>query len=253
MRPRRAATKISRRALTRSARPARSRLVFGRMFFKNLLSFAALAGVGALLVATSLPANAVQSAELEEVAAPAVVEKQSVAVQNAQPISVTRDAYTVTKPPPPPPPKPAYVAQVFGSYSNNQSGAVRWPFPGAPIASGYGPRGGGFHNGIDIFPGDGTPIGSIADGVVTFTGVDAGGWGNYVRVRHSVNGQTIESLYAHMRWGSISVATGQSVAAGQFLGAVGQTGRAYGSHLHLEIKVNGGNVDPYAWMSANAG
>ncbi|HEU4808494.1 MAG TPA: M23 family metallopeptidase, partial [Homoserinimonas sp.] len=78
------------------------------------------------------------------------------------------------------------------------------------------------------------------------------GWGNFVTVQHNINGQVVESLYAHMQWGSIGVAAGQQVSVGQFLGAVGDTGRAYGAHLHLEIKVNGANVDPYAWLKANA-
>ena len=232
--------------------PALSRRQIGRHFVKKLLSFGAMAGVGALLVSTSLPANAFQSATVEDAAAPAIVEKQSVTVQtNAAEMTVNRDSYTVAKPPPPKP-KIVYVAPVIGSYSNNPNGTIQWPFPSAPILSGYGPRGGSFHYGIDFFPGEGTPIGVIADGVVTFTGVDSGGWGNYVRVQHNINGQVVESLYAHMQWGSIGVAAGQQVTVGQFLGAVGQTGRAYGAHLHLEIKVNGAHTDPYAWLQANA-
>lgn len=214
-----------------------------------------MAGVGALLVSTSLPANAFQSTPVEDVAVPAVTEKQTMTVQStaAAETAVTRDSYKVVKPPPPPPPKPkiVHVAAVVGSYSNNSNGTIQWPFPSAPILSPYGPRGGGFHNGIDFFPGGGTPIGAIADGVVT-SATSNGGWGNYVVVQHNINGQVVESLYAHMRYGSISVAAGQQVSVGQFLGAVGDSGRAYGEHLHLEISVNGGSVDPYAWLKANA-
>lgn len=215
-----------------------------------MLSFGAMAGVGALLVATSLPANAFQSASVDEIAAPAVVEKQSVTVHStvAAAETVARDGYTVEKPPPP---KPVRVAAVFGSYSNNPNGTIQWPFPSSPITSGYGARGGGFHYGIDFFPGGGTPIGAVSDGVVTFAG-GSGAWGNMVRVQHNINGQTVETLYAHMRYGSISVAAGQQVSVGQFLGAVGDSGRAYGEHLHLEVKVNGSHVDPYAWLVANA-
>jgi murein DD-endopeptidase MepM/ murein hydrolase activator NlpD len=204
-------------------------------------------------VSTSLPANAFQTASVDEVATPISVEKQSVTVQaSAAEPTVTRDSYTVAMPPPPPKPKPVYVAAVFGSYSNNPNGTVQWPFPSSPITSGFGPRGGSFHYGIDFFPGEGTPIGAIADGVVTYAGAGSGGWGNYVTVQHNINGTVVESLYAHMQWGSVSVAQGQAVSVGQFLGAVGATGRAYGAHLHLELKVNGTNVDPYAWLQANA-
>lgn len=212
-----------------------------------------MAGVGALLVSTSLPANAFQGAVAEDGATPVVVEKQSVTVQaKAVETAVTRDGYTVAKPPPPPKPKVVQAATVVGSYSNNSNGTIQWPFPSSPIASGYGPRGGSFHYGIDMFPGGGTPIGAIADGVVTHAGAGSGGWGNYVTVESNINGQVVQSLYAHMRWGSIGVAAGQQVSVGQFLGAVGDTGRAYGEHLHLELKVNGANVDPYAWLQANA-
>lgn len=216
-----------------------------------------MAGAGALLVSTSLPANAFQANPNEDVVAVAEVEKQSVTVQSNSAAAAlpeaTRDSYTVIKPKPKPKPRAAVrVAGVTGSYTNNPNGAVQWPFPNAPITSGFGPRGGSFHYGIDMFPGEGTPIGVIADGVVTFTGT-AGGWGNHVKVAHTVNGQQVESLYAHMQYGSISVANGQKVTAGQFLGAVGATGRAYGAHLHLEIRLNGVAIDPYAWLKANAG
>lgn len=236
----------------RSARPSALPKHHGRQFLKKLLSFGAMAGVGALLVSTSLPANAIQTASISDVATAPVVsaEKQSVTVHKAAvEVLVSRDTYTVK---PKPKPKPVRVAAMIGSYTNNPNGTVQWPFPSSPITSGFGPRGGGFHAGIDFFPGGGTPIGAIADGVVTHTGTGAGGWGNYVTVAHTVNGQAVESLYAHMRWGSIGVAVGQRVTVGTFLGAVGDTGRAYGEHLHLEIRVNGALVDPYAWLKANA-
>jgi murein DD-endopeptidase MepM/ murein hydrolase activator NlpD len=240
----------------RSVLPARAPRQTAGRFVKKLLSFGAMAGVGALLVSTSLPANAFQSATLDDVATPAAVEKQSVTVNaTAAETAISRDGYTVVKPPPPPPPpkaKVANVSAVVGSYSYNPNGTIQWPFPSAPILSPYGPRGGTFHYGIDFFPGEGTPIGAIADGVVTYAGAGSGGWGNYVTVRHNINGQVVDSLYAHMLYGSIGVAAGQQVSVGQFLGGVGATGRAYGAHLHLEIKVNGANVDPYAWLQANA-
>ena len=212
-----------------------------------------MAGVGALVVSTSLPASALESGMVDDATLSAVVQKQSVILQaTTAETAVSRDGYTVAKPPPLKPKVPR-ASPITGSYTSNSNGAVQWPFPSSPIASFYGPRGGGFHNGIDFFPGGGTPIGSIAAGVVTHVGTGAGGWGNYVTVEHNIQGQVVRSLYAHMREGSIGVATGQQVSVGQFLGTVGATGRAYGEHLHLEIKVNGANVDPYAWLQANAG
>lgn len=223
---------------------------FGRQFFAKLMTFGAMAGVGALLVSTSLPANAFQSASLDEVAAAPVVETQSVTVQTtAAATAVSRDEYTVVKPKP----KPVIVAvaAVYGSYANNPNSPVQWPFPSSPITSGFGARSGGMHTGLDFTPGAGTPIGAVADGVVT--GVSTGGtaYGNSVTISHVINGQEVKSLYAHMQYGSIGVAVGQAITVGTYVGAVGNTGRSYGAHLHLEIHVGGAPIDPYAWLMAN--
>jgi murein DD-endopeptidase MepM/ murein hydrolase activator NlpD len=221
-----------------------------------MMTFGAMAGVGALLVSTSLPANAFYNEADESANVVAVAETQSVTVQESTAVAVSsRDGYTVVKPKPKPVAKPAAArysaAAMIGSYTNNSGGSVQWPFPSSPITSGFGMRSGGHHNGLDFTPGAGTPIGSIADGVVIATGV-GGAYGNSVSVEHVINGQTVRSLYAHMQYGSIGVAAGQHVTVGTYLGAVGSTGRSTGAHLHLEISLNGVSVDPYAWLKANA-
>jgi murein DD-endopeptidase MepM/ murein hydrolase activator NlpD len=103
----------------------------------------------------------------------------------------------------------------------------------------FGPRGAGFHAGIDMPAPTGTPVTSAGFGTVTFTGYSASGWGNLVIVRHRFG---LNTLYAHLS--SIDVSTGQAVAARQQLGRVGMTGTATGPHLHFEVLLRGANIDP---------
>jgi len=141
------------------------------------------------------------------------------------------------------------------------SSVVRWPFPvGVRISDDYGPRVAPcsgcstFHKGLDMVPGAGTPISSVADGIVRETGETDSGFGNYAVVDHVVDGQLVSTLYAHMEWGSLAVSEGQPVKAGQLLGAVGSTGQSTGPHLHLEVWADGTDpIDPYAWLTRNAG
>lgn len=107
----------------------------------------------------------------------------------------------------------------------------------------------GSHNGTDFVPGGGTPIVSIAKGVVVQAGMN-GCYGNSVTIAHTINGTYVESLYGHMG-SSPSVYVGQVVDVGTYLGPVGTTGCSTGNHLHLEIRVNGGLVDPVPWLQAN--
>ena len=94
------------------------------------------------------------------------------------------------------------------------------------------------HLGVDYGAPTGTPVRSIGDGVVDFAGVQ-NGFGNVVMVKHRGDSTTV---YAHLS--RINVRKGQSVAQGQNLGAVGQTGWATGPHLHFEFRVNGQQRDP---------
>jgi len=132
--------------------------------------------------------------------------------------------------------------------------SIGWPFDHAvPISSGYGLRADGeFHYGIDLDPGEGAPIGAIADGVVTWVGWDGTGYGYYVVVAHNIDGVRVDSLYGHMIDGSSSVYPGQHVTRGTILGLTGNTGYSFGAHCHLEIHVAGEYVDPYPWMIAHA-
>ncbi len=94
------------------------------------------------------------------------------------------------------------------------------------------------HLGVDYAAATGTPVRTVADGVVDFAGVQ-NGFGNVVFVKHRNNQTTV---YAHLS--RISVKKGQSVSQGQNIGAVGATGWATGPHLHFEFRVNGVHHDP---------
>ena len=83
---------------------------------------------------------------------------------------------------------------------------------GTGITSAFGPRGGRLHEGDDIFPGYGTPIYSIAAGVV-IKATGAGAYGNHVVVEHVIDGQMVTSLYAHMAPGTMTVSVGQQVGS----------------------------------------
>ena len=108
------------------------------------------------------------------------------------------------------------------------------------------------HKGTDYMVGRGTPIYAIADGVVVASSESGPGWGVYVKIAHNIGGKSVTSLYAHMLYGSRRVSVGQTVSAGQLIGQVSDSGRAYGTHLHLEIRLNGGYVNAEAWLKANA-
>jgi murein DD-endopeptidase MepM/ murein hydrolase activator NlpD len=124
--------------------------------------------------------------------------------------------------------------------SPSTSGFI-WPVSG-PVTSGFGWRWGRMHEGIDIGVASGTPIVAAAGGTVIFAGWMSG-YGNLVVVDH---GGGIATAYAHQS--SIASGVGQYVSQGQVIGYVGCTGHCFGSHLHFEVRVNGGAVDPLGYL-----
>ena len=107
------------------------------------------------------------------------------------------------------------------------------------IGDAFGPRGNGFHPGVDYPAPAGTPVAAAGRGLVVFAGWDASGYGNLVVVEHPLG---VRSMYAHLS--SIDVRSGQRVAAGSRVGLVGATGFATGPHLHFELRLRGAAVDP---------
>jgi murein DD-endopeptidase MepM/ murein hydrolase activator NlpD len=127
--------------------------------------------------------------------------------------------------------------------------ALRQPVPRCPIALAwplrvkvgdpFGPRGAGFHPGIDLPSPFGTPVHAAAVGTVTFAGPTAGGYGNLVVVKGSGG---VAEMYAHLS--RVLVAPGQAVTVGSPVGLVGASGETTGPHLHFEVRVRGAAVDP---------
>lgn len=116
-----------------------------------------------------------------------------------------------------------------------------WPVNG-PVVSGFGPRWGSFHEGIDIAVPTGTSIRAAASGTVQIAGA-AGGYGNYTCVDH---GGGLSTCYAHQE--RILVSVGQQVAQAQVIGISDCTGHCLGPHVHFEVRVNGQAVDPLGYL-----
>ncbi|MDG2004997.1 MAG: M23 family metallopeptidase [Novosphingobium sp.] len=119
------------------------------------------------------------------------------------------------------------------------------------ISSGFGYRsdpfsgGAAFHNGIDFKGPRGAPIFAAAKGVVSFAGVRQG-YGNCIEISH---GNGLMTRYAHMsRMGS---SVGEKVGAGEVIGAIGNTGRSTGPHLHFEVRINDRPVNPRPFLEAS--
>jgi murein DD-endopeptidase MepM/ murein hydrolase activator NlpD len=104
------------------------------------------------------------------------------------------------------------------------------------------------HTGTDFAAPVGTPVRSVMKGVVIFANW-AGPYGRQVQVRHE-DGTT--TWYNHMSKFSVSV--GETVYAGDQVGAVGMTGNTTGPHLHFEVHPDGGGaIDPMPWLRDHCG
>ena len=144
----------------------------------------------------------------------------------------------------------------FGTLSGGRSrSGFIWPAVGAySMSSGFGYRsarisGRSFHGGVDIVkPGGhstGAPVIAAAAGRVTVAQNGYRGYGHTVVIDH---GNGLETRYAHMKPGSITVRVGQSVSQGQQIGQIGSTGNVTGPHLHFEVMKNGTKVNPMNYI-----
>jgi murein DD-endopeptidase MepM/ murein hydrolase activator NlpD len=131
------------------------------------------------------------------------------------------------------------------------SGEVRWPL--LNFIKGRGLWDSGYHQGQDLLAPAMTPIYAAAAGVVKVSQESFGGYGVCITIDHVIDGQQVSTLYGHMTYGTRMVASGQTVKAGQMIGRVGSTGSSTANHLHFEVHVNGGLMEPIAWLAANAG
>lgn len=96
------------------------------------------------------------------------------------------------------------------------------------------------HWGIDISGNEGEGVYATDAGVVVYAGWNNYGYGNMIMIDH---GGGFQSLYAHLS--ALNVVCGQSVGQGDVIGAIGNTGRSSGSHLHFEIRASSSFVNPW--------
>ncbi|MFC6356753.1 peptidoglycan DD-metalloendopeptidase family protein [Luethyella okanaganae] len=130
-----------------------------------------------------------------------------------------------------------------------------WAVPASGnITDGYGPRqvycssGGcssGFHRGTDIGTGCSAPIYAAASGTVVYSGRN-GTYGNWIEIDH---GGGVSTGYAHIRDGGRFVGVGDRVDVGQNIASSGTTGASTGCHLHFEVRINGGAINPVPFMA----
>jgi murein DD-endopeptidase MepM/ murein hydrolase activator NlpD len=120
------------------------------------------------------------------------------------------------------------------------------------------------HNGVEFINPTGTPVIASEGGIVEFAGNDfsqkqdslLGFYGNLIILRHHIPGRIdpFFTLYAHLS--KIDVKTGDLVERGQFIGEVGRTGSAIGSHLHFEVRMgrntSSASTNPELWLEPTA-
>jgi murein DD-endopeptidase MepM/ murein hydrolase activator NlpD len=111
------------------------------------------------------------------------------------------------------------------------SDRLRWPMRSGTLTSGFGPRNGTFHDGIDIAAPEGTPIYAARDGRVIYSD-QIPGYGNIVILEHAGG---LSTVYAHNQ--KNEVAQGDVVRQGDEVSRVGQTGRTTGANLHFEVRI----------------
>lgn len=112
--------------------------------------------------------------------------------------------------------------------------------------SGFGSRWGRMHEGIDLAGSMGSPVYVTADGTVTHAGWE-NGYGNMIEVRHEFG---LVTRYGHLS--GINVEVGQRVSRGDKIGAMGNTGRSTGTHLHYEVRVGGSATNPMTFIKAGS-
>lgn len=146
--------------------------------------------------------------------------------------------------------KAASSGATSGGTATRYSGTFVWPLPGYTNASSaygwrthpiFGTR--KFHAGEDIPAPTGTAIVAAQSGTVTTAGW-VSGYGNYTVISH---GNGVMTAYGHQS--AIYVSVGQTVSAGETIGAVGSTGNSTGPHLHFEVYVNGSTQNPMSYFS----
>ncbi len=124
-----------------------------------------------------------------------------------------------------------------------------WPVWEARMTRGYLPRGKGRrkrpHKGIDLAAPRGSAVMASHDGTIIYTGSGFKGYGKMIMIESNDGWAT---LYGHLD--KIVVYEGKKIRQGEVIGALGNTGRSSGPHLHFEIRRLNGPVDPLPLLPA---
>ena len=199
-------------------------------------------------VSVSLPAFALDqpAAQASATSSADSPGEQSLRFSNTASVPIQRDGFTVTDIP-----KPASYTEVAGngewaSLSQSQLTDEGWALPVlGRITSRFGPRPekpvdgvGDYHSGTDIAAPCGQPVFAATGGTVIDSGYK-GSYGKWVLIDH---GDGIKTGYAHNS--ALLVDAGQTVAPGEVIARVGNTGASSGCHVHFETRVDGTQVNP---------
>jgi len=128
-----------------------------------------------------------------------------------------------------PPAAPQPAAQAAAPSRAPGPGGLAWPVQGALTAR-FGVRDGERHDGIDLAAPEGTPVAAAADGVVLWTGTQAG-YGRLVILRHPGG---LLTIYAHLS--DVVVGDGAKVRRGDVIARVGRSGGTDTAQLHFEVR-----------------
>lgn len=120
-----------------------------------------------------------------------------------------------------------------------------WPVKKGRISSGFGPRGGRTHKGLDIAAKTGTTVFAARRGKVIYSNNKQRGYGNLVIIQHPGGHVTV---YAHNQRNLVD--EGKTVRQGAAIAKVGSTGRSSGPHLHFEVRVGGKARNPLDFLPA---
>lgn len=134
---------------------------------------------------------------------------------------------------------PGHCGSIYSGAIGN--GSFIWPTTSRLISGySYNP---GVHPAIDIAGAEGNAVYATDGGVVVYAGWSNYGYGYLIVIDH---GNGWQSAYAHLS--ALSVGCGQSVFQGGSIGAVGNTGNSYGSHLHFELVYGGAKLNPFDFL-----
>jgi murein DD-endopeptidase MepM/ murein hydrolase activator NlpD len=130
----------------------------------------------------------------------------------------------------------------FDYSSERPTRIFAWPVEQGQISSGFGIRNGTMHDGLDIAAPAGTPVHAAEGGTVIYSG-RLRGYGNVIIVRHDEHYVTV---YGHNSENLVH--EGDTVARGQRIGNIGDSGHTTGANLHFEVRRDNIARNPLAYL-----